>query len=748
MSNVLLNDPVLDAVSSLVAVLDAEGTILRVNRALDSAFGDVVGHRFSDALAEPENRGVVLRLIQAAAAGDASTHAAVTCSAPSDCCRKVSWNFRRVEVGEDPGLLVATGHELGGCAIPGQNPYADEQLYRTIVENAHDGIWLIDAKGNTLFSNIRMADMLGRSPEEMGRLNVMDVMDPEEQVKFLQRLERRRHGVRSTLEWPCHRKDGSILWTLVTSTPMFDEKGNLCCVLGIITDITERKRGEQALRESEERFRIVVENSPDLVFYMDADFRFTWVSRVNRRTRLTDAVGKHMVDIVGPADAERIGAVMLRVMETGKPERVDTNAQIEGVEYFYDTVLTRRSDSGGQGIGIAAYIRDVTERTRAEQALQALNETLEQRVQERTAALEAKSRDLERSERAVREQSELLKLIVDHMGDGVVVADRTGKFLLFNPAAERILWVLSPGGSVGQWPPETGFYFADRKTAVPLDELPLRRAMAGASVDDEELILRSPGCPEGRWVSVTTRPMLSEKGVRGAVSVVRDLTERKRQEEALRESERHHRELAEHNRLLVRELEHRVGNNLAALVALVSLMRDRMTRVDEFADALDVRFRAMADMHHMLRNEAWRGVGLEQMVHNVLANMGRLAICPAEERIEGPPVALSARQALPVMLIFVEWCTNSCKYGAHSHPGGRLEVEWEVLERDSSGWIRLYWREHKSGPPSKAAAPSLGTTLVEAFASRDLRGHCTMRFPEGRAEHTLEFPSSTVARGR
>ncbi|HZL35792.1 MAG TPA: HWE histidine kinase domain-containing protein [Tepidisphaeraceae bacterium] len=82
----------------------------------------------------------------------------------------------------------------------------------------------------------------------------------------------------------------------------------------------------------------------------------------------------------------------------------------------------------------------------------------------------------------------------------------------------------------------------------------------------------------------------------GGVTVIRDLTERKRAQAALQESERHYRDLAEHNRLLVREVEHRVGNNLAGLLGLVSVMRERATDVQTFADAIESRLHGMASV--------------------------------------------------------------------------------------------------------------------------------------------------------
>lgn len=196
---------------------------------------------------------------------------------------------------------------------------------------------------------------------------------------------------------------------------------------------------------------------------------------------------------------------------------------------------------------------EASERRRVEAELRRAHVELESRVEERTAELSRTNQDLQReiavrrqAESEVRKQSAILSSVLDSISDGVVVTDGEGRFVIFNPAAERILRVGRTDTRPEEWPERYGLYLPDRTTPVPTDQLPLVRAMNGEAVDECELFVRHEGLPEGMWLSVNARPLQDE---RGAVAVVRDITER-RQAHAriLAEQHRTRQMLAAHER--------------------------------------------------------------------------------------------------------------------------------------------------------------------------------------------------------
>jgi PAS domain S-box-containing protein len=157
-----------------------------------------------------------------------------------------------------------------------------------------------------------------------------------------------------------------------------------------------------------------------------------------------------------------------------------------------------------------------------------------QRLQRSLADLQERADELARSEDALRRQTRILQAVLRSMSAGVVVAHETGKFLLFNPAAERILGLGPADISPAEWSKRYGCYLPDRVTAYPPEQLPLARAIRGEESDDVEIYVRHNHKPEGIWMSVTARPLRDENGVvRGGLSVVHDVTEKKHAERRL-----------------------------------------------------------------------------------------------------------------------------------------------------------------------------------------------------------------------
>lgn len=145
------------------------------------------------------------------------------------------------------------------------------------------------------------------------------------------------------------------------------------------------------------------------------------------------------------------------------------------------------------------------------------------------------AKSLSETQEELKSRSRLLQSMLDNMGDGVVVADETGKFLVFNPAAERIMGMGLIDSPPDEWSDRYHVYLPDQTTVFPPDQLPLVRAIRGEEVHGAELFIRNPNQNNDVWITVTARPLKDESGrLRGGVAVFRDDTLRKR---AIREVE-------------------------------------------------------------------------------------------------------------------------------------------------------------------------------------------------------------------
>src|SRR5437773_2801129 len=140
-----------------------------------------------------------------------------------------------------------------------------------------------------------------------------------------------------------------------------------------------------------------------------------------------------------------------------------------------------------------------------------------------------------RAEEELHKQTGILKSVLTNIGEGIVVADMEGKFLIWNPAAEHLVGQGPTTEPMKKWSDHYGVFLPDQVTPYPADQLPLARAIRGESVTGDEQFLRRPDIPNGIWLSVSGRPLVDESGVqRGGVVAFSDITTRKRAEQQFR----------------------------------------------------------------------------------------------------------------------------------------------------------------------------------------------------------------------
>jgi PAS domain S-box-containing protein len=188
-----------------------------------------------------------------------------------------------------------------------------------------------------------------------------------------------------------------------------------------------------------------------------------------------------------------------------------------------------------------------------------------------------------RAKEQLRDYASVLKSVLDSMAEGVVVANRDGRFVLFNPAAEQIAGVgaVSPEAGPEHWPSLYGIRLGDGRTPCPADQVPLARALRGESVDEADLYIDHESIPEGRWLRASARPLRDRNGTaNGGVVVFRDVTERRRADEQIRDYAEQLRHLSrrllqvqeDERRHLARELHDEIGQFLTGVKLSLELV--------------------------------------------------------------------------------------------------------------------------------------------------------------------------------
>jgi PAS domain S-box-containing protein len=130
---------------------------------------------------------------------------------------------------------------------------------------------------------------------------------------------------------------------------------------------SKREQAEGALRESEARLRLALQNAPITVFHQDRDLRYTWIHSLQVALPLDDIVGKTDADLVPPEHASKLSALKRRVLDGGNPLREEISVQVLGETRYYDCSVEPLRDAAGQIIGVTGATWDITERKQAEQ---------------------------------------------------------------------------------------------------------------------------------------------------------------------------------------------------------------------------------------------------------------------------------------------------------------------------------------------------------------------------------------------
>ncbi|HEX4739462.1 MAG TPA: HWE histidine kinase domain-containing protein [Allosphingosinicella sp.] len=243
------------------------------------------------------------------------------------------------------------------------------------------------------------------------------------------------------------------------------------------------------------------------------------------------------------------------------------------------------------------------------------------------------------------------------------------------------------------------------------------------SYDVEHRIIRRDGTL--RWARSRAYP---RRGPDGAILLWYGATE-----------DIHERKVAEeHQRLLINELNHRVKNNLATVQAIAFQTLKGDIPLAEAKARFEARLMALSRAHNLLTEQNWGGASLERVVRDSTEHLGgdqgRFAL-------SGPPVWIAPRAALALALALHELGTNAAKYGALSHDGGRVDVNWRETE---DGKLIVEWKE-RDGPP--VAAPlrrGFGSRLIEQGLAGDLGGKAEIAFEPDGLRCTIEASLDAV----
>jgi len=444
----------------------------------------------------------------------------MNCKNGSTVWTEVKASFLRDSSGKAIGIL-GVARDITERKQAQQSVEESEKRYRLLAENVSDIIWTMDMKARLTYISPSVSRVRGYSVEEALAAPIEDVFTPESAAvakKSIKELFKANKGMLSkderrisTVELEMKRKDGSTTWTETSLSMVSGTDGGPVGWIGITRDVSERRKTEKALLESEKRYRLLAENVSDVIWVTDLNMRPTYISPSIERLlgyALEEAKSSTMEKMLARESGQRATERLAKTMSLIKqyPKKVLKPGSVElefkrkdGSTIWVDTTVTVGRDGNGQPVELMGVLHDITERKKAE--------------------------------KAVSESEGRFRSLIETTSDWVWEVNE--KFV-YTYVSRRIRDIL-------------GFDPEEVVGKAPVDLMPLKEANRVARVFDTALTDKKPFAfvenvclhKDGHKVVLETSgvPFFDANGnVCGFRGVDRDVTERKRAEEEAQES--------------------------------------------------------------------------------------------------------------------------------------------------------------------------------------------------------------------
>jgi PAS domain S-box-containing protein len=250
-----------------------------------------------------------------------------------------------------------------------------EVKYRLFVQNLQG----ISYRGDTLFNadffDGPIKEITGYSEEDLlkGKLGWDKLIHEEDSARILNCVKESISNKQKSgrLEYRIVRKDGTAKWISQIFSHLFDDSGEVTGSQGILYDITEEKKTEKALRQSEERHKELAESISDVFFAMDKDFRYTYWNKASEKLTgisAKDAIGKSLTEIFPDVKGTRVEQFYREALRTQQPQSYLNKFQLGGKDYVFEINAYPTKS------GLSVFVKDITERRRAEELVRASEE--------------------------------------------------------------------------------------------------------------------------------------------------------------------------------------------------------------------------------------------------------------------------------------------------------------------------------------------------------------------------------------
>lgn len=489
-----------------------------------------------------------------------------------------------------------------------------------------------------------------------------------------------------------HRRGGGTAWQARIEAGIYTAllSALILAAFMLRRELARAESRSLALEESERNFRALADSAPAMIWQCDDQGRFTFANGSWLRFRgrsLEQELGWGWADGLHPADIEQFMLVYKGMIARRLP--FSMQVRVKGASGDFRAILnhgTPRFDDAGKFVGCLGCCVDIEDIRRAEQ------------------------------EREVTERR--LKVMMNNTPALAYIKDLEGRYQFVNKRFEELM-NLSAGQMIGKddaalFPPASAQFFRDADL----------RVIQSGTVERYEHSVRI-GAEDGTFLT-TKFPLRSLDGeIYGIGGLTTDISDRKKAEEQLRQNMLQITESLDRERTLMRELDHRVRNNIAGLLGLVSIYERTGRSGPEVASAVRGKLLAMRDVHEIISRVHGGPISLGVMVRKLAA--GALSQARADDLVcAGPEISVPPAKAHAMAMIVHELLTNSSKHGVLATGGGKVALDWS---EQPGGRLRLEWTETGARPEKPGQTGGVGLALIEGLCRSELRGSFEYALP-------------------
>jgi diguanylate cyclase (GGDEF)-like protein/PAS domain S-box-containing protein len=412
--------------SEMVSLATPGGELLFVNGAYAALFArpprEVVGTNLFDYIPEgPRER--VADLFRRLRRLGQSVETENQVILPSGETRWIAWTNRAIAATDGRVTTIhSVGRDIERRVAAERRLRESEARYRLLAENSSDMVMLVRCDGRRLYASPACRKLLGFEPEEMLGIATEDAVHPDDLVKIRECLANSGPR-RTTLSYRMRRKDESFVWVEASTQQVAEERGP-ASLLVVVRDIEQRVETERRMAESEAAYRLLAENSSDMVFRLDANLSRQYISPACREIlgyEPSELIGRRPVEACHPDDQQHVARAMgaLLAGEVSAQTFVNRRQHRDGRWVWMEAnVRSVRDPATGAFLGLIGASRDISQRKAIEEQLAQANRRLEVLAAEdaltglanRRAFDDALAREYRR---ALRENHQIAVIMID-----------------------------------------------------------------------------------------------------------------------------------------------------------------------------------------------------------------------------------------------------------------------------------------------------------------------------------------------